>query len=470
MLTRNTIRRLTTGLAATAAVMGGAVGIAACGGSSGSSGSSGSGGGKKTITVAYGSNYVMATATLAAKYYGGLAKAFEAAHPGVTVKLIGIPGSPNDILTKLALLYRSPSTAPDIAEVDNLDIGKFASAGYLMGLNKYLTTSSWWKDFPAVIQNEAKFSGQVYGINQGENVQALTYNKVDFKQAGLPVPWHPRTWQDVINAALTIKHKLPNVTPMWAEGGTGAGSEGVSLGVANLLAGSTDPTVYDAATKKWVVNSAGLRETFNFIHTMTADNLNSPVSQLFSPNAPGNAATYQEKPGVAIAIASNYWGPFWLKYQSPLWPDAVKDIGVTPLPTFNGSGSDIASLLTGWDNVIYKGAQNPGLVWQFENFMMQKHNLLSFDDDGLMIPPVTKWAYAPQYANFGAPFQVEFAKLESHASEWPDTQSMPVWSEAFQQATGALEQSSGTSVASALATMKSYITEQLGSSSVESKN
>lgn len=469
MLMGDTIRRLTAGTACTVAVAAGAVGLAGCGGASGAAGSSGSSGGKKTITVAYGSNYVMATATLAPKYYGSLAKAFEAQHPGVTVKLVPIPGNPNDILTKLALLYRSASTAPDIAEVDNLDIGKFASAGYLMPLNKYVAKASWWKGFPAVIQNEAKFGGQVYGINQGENVQALTYNKLDFQKAGLPVPWHPRTWQDVIKAALTIKHKLPNITPMWAEGGTGAGSEGVSLGVANLLAGSTDPTVYDPAAKKWVVNSAGLRETFNFIHTMTVNNLNAPVSQLFNPNAPGNAAAYQEKPGVAIAIASNYWGPFWLKYQSPLWPGAAKDIGVTPLPTYNGAGADIASVLTGWDNVIYKGAQNPGLVWQFENFMMKQSNLLAFDDDGLMIPPVTKWAYARQYADFGAPFQVEFARLESHASEWPDTQDMPVWSEAFQQATGALEQSPSTSVASALSTMKSYVTEQLGANAVETK-
>jgi multiple sugar transport system substrate-binding protein len=463
MQIRSTIRRLGTGLAATAALTAGAVGIAACGGSSGSTG------GKNTISVAYGSNYVMATAALAPQYYGQLAKAFEAAHPGVTVKLIPIPGNPNDIITKLGLLYRSPSTAPTIAEIDNLDIGKFSSAGYLMPLNKYLATAPWWKGFPSVIKNEAAFGGNVYGVNQGENVQALTYNKLDFEKAGLPVPWHPRTWQDVITAAETIKQKLPNITPLWAEGGSGAGTEGVSLGVANLLAASTDPTVYDASTKKWVVDSAGLRETFNFIHTLTADNLNAPVSQLFNPNAPGNAATYQYKPGAAIAIASNYWGPFWLKYQAPLWAASVKDIGVTPLPTYNGSGSDIASLLTGWDNVVYSGAQNPSLAWQFLNFSMQKSNLIRFDDDGLMIPPDTKYASAPQYANFGAPFQTEFAKLEPYATEWPDTQNMPVWSEAFQQATGALEQSAGTSVASAIASMKSYVSEQLGSSAVESQ-
>jgi hypothetical protein len=74
MQIRSTIRRLGTGLAATAALTAGAVGIAACGGSSGSTG------GKNTISVAYGSNYVMATAALAPQYYGQLAKAFSRPH------------------------------------------------------------------------------------------------------------------------------------------------------------------------------------------------------------------------------------------------------------------------------------------------------------------------------------------------------------------------------------------------------
>jgi len=86
-----------------------------------------------------------------------------------------------------------------------------------------------------------------------------------------------------------------------------------------------------------------------------------------------------------------------------------------------------------------------------------------------MIPPDTQYASDPQYANFGAPFQTEFAKLEPYATEWPDTQDMPVWSEAFQQATGALEQSASTSVASAIASMKSYVSEQLGSNAVETQ-
>jgi multiple sugar transport system substrate-binding protein len=424
---------------------------------------------KVTLSIAFGSTYVMATAALAPKFYGNIAKEFEATHPGVTVDLIPIPGSPNDIITKLSLLYRSASTAPTIAEIDNLDVGKFASAGYLLPLNKYVSQESWWSSFPKVVQDEAELNGKYYGVNQGENVQALAYNKDDFKEAGLPVPWHPTTWQDIINAALTIKKKLPKVTPIWAEGGTGAGTGGISLGVANLLAGSSDPTVYDKSTGKWVVNSSGLKQTFSFIHTLTVDGLNAPVSDLFNPNAPGNATAYMKSPGAAIAIASNYWTTSWLENDAPSWPQAKTEIGITPLPTSDGQGSDIASLLTGWDQAIYSGTPNAKLAFSLLNFMMQKQNLLTVDNDGEWIPPVTSYATDPLYTNFGAPFQSEFAGLEKYASEWPDVANLPVWSQAFQDATGNLEQNSSTTVQDALNTMQSYVSEQLGSSAVETK-
>jgi multiple sugar transport system substrate-binding protein len=463
VFTKSRPRTFRAKLACTAAALTvGAVTLAGCGGSS-------AGPGKNVLTIAYGSTFVFATAALAPQYYGNIAREFEAAHPGVTVKLIPIAGSPSDIVTKLSLLYRSPSTAPTITQIDSGDVGLFAEAGYFLPLNSYVSKTSWWQGFPQVVKNETTFGGKVYAVNQGENVQALAYNKIDFRKAGLPVPWHPRTWQDIINAALTIKKKLPGVTPVWAEGGTGAGTVGVELGVGNLLAASSDPTVFDQKTGKWVIDSAGLRQTFAFIHTLAADNLNAPVADLFNPNAPGNSTTYMMSPGAAIALASNYWGASWLENQAPAWPKAAQAIGIAPLPTVNGQGSGTSSLITGWDQAIYSHAQNPALAWQLLDFMMQKKNLLAADNDGEFIPPDIAYAKDPLYLNFGAPFQAEFAKLEPYATEWPGTSNLPIWSEAFQQATGALEQNPGTSVSAAVQTMKTYISEGLGPSDVESQ-
>lgn len=48
---------------------------------------------KVTLSIAYSSDYVMATSAMPPVFYGGIAKQFEAAHPGVTVKLVPIPGT-----------------------------------------------------------------------------------------------------------------------------------------------------------------------------------------------------------------------------------------------------------------------------------------------------------------------------------------------------------------------------------------
>ena len=423
---------------------------------------------KTVISIAFGSTYVMNTPQSAPTFFGGIAKAYEASHPGVTVNLVPIPGSFTDIITKLSLLYRSPSTAPTIAELPTQDLGEFESAGYLLSLTKYLAGASWWSGYPAAVKSEGTVNGQVYAVNQGENVQALSYNIPDFKKAGIPVPWRPRTWQDVINALQKIKHALPTVTPIWAEGGSGDGSEGIILGVGNLLPGSTNPTVFDKSTGKWVVSSSGLTQVFKFIHTLTVDKLNAPVSQLFNANATGNAPTYVKSPGAAVAIASNYFGQEWLHYCAPCWPQAAKIVGLAPIPTVNGQGSDISSLVSGWDLAIYNKTPDPAAAFAVLNLMQSKSNMIAVDNAGGWIPPDVAYAKDPLYVNFSAPFQAEFANLEPHASVWPSTPDFSVWSQGFQNATGALEDNSGESVSVAVQAMKSYVTTQLGASKVES--
>jgi multiple sugar transport system substrate-binding protein len=452
----------TIAIAAAATAVG--LALSACSGKS-----SGSGSGSKTLSIAFSSQYVMATAQLAPEYYGGIAKEFEAAHPGVTVTLIPISGGPSDITTKLALLYRSSSTAPTIAQMFDSDASKFAASGYLLPLNKYLAATNWWGGFPKALQDIGTFNGQVEGITQGVNTQALMYNKLDFAQAGLPVPWQPKNWQDVLSAAETIKAKVPGATPMWAEGGTSDGTEGVVLGVGNLLQASVDPTVYDSATGKYVVDSPGLREAFDFIHQMTVHGLNAPVSQLFDPNATGNANGEMKTENIAIGLASNYWGASWLKNNAPDWQAAATTIGVAPLPTSQGQGSGSATLISGLQQGIYAKAPNPSLAFQLLDFMNQKASMLKAANDIELVPPVTAYASDPTYVNFGAPFQAEFAKYLSVGQSWPLRGDFTAWSVGFQQATGALIQNAGTTVDQAITILKNATNAQLGSGHTETR-
>ena len=68
----------------------------------------------------------------------------EAANPNIKVKLEPIIASEGDYYTKLDLMMRSPSTAPDLVREDSFLISSDVTAGYLAPLDKYLAT---WPDY-----------------------------------------------------------------------------------------------------------------------------------------------------------------------------------------------------------------------------------------------------------------------------------------------------------------------------------
>jgi multiple sugar transport system substrate-binding protein len=425
---------------------------------------------KITLTMAYGATYVMITPQDAKSWWGGIAKEFEAAHPNVTVNTVPIPGAFNDIVTKLALDYRSASTAPTIAEIPSQVIGEFATSSFLLPLNKYVDATSWWKGYPAVVQSEGTFSGTTYAVNQGENDNGLYYNKVMFKKAGIPVPWKPTNWAQVISAAQKIKKAVPGVSPLFVIGGTAGGANSVLLGVGNLLAGATTPTVYDTKTKKWVVNSPGLNEVYSFLHTLTKDGLNAPTSTLFNPNAPNLPPTLIQAGKVAIALTGNYIGSSWVKQTCvPCFPNAPKEIGAVALPKVDGSsGIDAASTLGGWDLAIAKSTPYPKLAGELLNMMQTQTNMVTADNYGGWVPPVKSYDASPAYLNFAPPFQAVWGGILPASQLTPTEAAATDWDYGFEEATGDLISNPNETVKQAAQVMESYVTQQLGASNVES--
>lgn len=110
--------------------------------------------GKTVLRVAYGSQFVFLTPQLAVRWWGTVAREFEKAHPGVTVQFTPIPGGYLDIVNKMSLLFRTTSTAPDVAELPAGQLGEWSSSGYLLPVNKYLSSASYWSSIPKPVQDE----------------------------------------------------------------------------------------------------------------------------------------------------------------------------------------------------------------------------------------------------------------------------------------------------------------------------
>src|SRR5690349_6627657 len=77
---------------------------------------------KVTLKVAYSQDFVPLTPELGKAYWASIIDQFQKANPNVTVEATPVPGIYKDFENKMGLLYRSPDTAPDNAELSNQNI------------------------------------------------------------------------------------------------------------------------------------------------------------------------------------------------------------------------------------------------------------------------------------------------------------------------------------------------------------
>ena len=170
-------------------------------------------------------------------------------------------------MNKAAILFRSPSTTPDVIQMPTTYVAQFAGSDYLLPLNSFVQSSqasSFWPTMPAGVQHMSTIDGNVYAINAGNNNTGLLYNKTMLTKAGVKMPWTPTSWQQILQVAEKVKAANPGVWPLWVAAGVAAGPTNVLQGSGNLIFGSSNTTMFDTKTKKWVVNSSGIRATLAF--------------------------------------------------------------------------------------------------------------------------------------------------------------------------------------------------------------
>ena len=357
--------------AAAAALLAGAASLSGCTLSGSSSG------GAKTITVAYQDfgNFTQLNTEMQT-----VKSEYEAAHPGYTVDLEPIKASENDYYTKLTLMNRAGSTAPDVMYEDTFLINSDIQAGYLAPLDSYLAQWSDWSQFTAQAKASADGAdGKVYGVPMGTDTRALYYNKTLFKQAGLPVPWQPKSWADVLAAARQIKAKLPGVTPLNVYSGKGAGEGATMQGLEMLLYGTADQ-LYDATTKKWTPSTPGMLAALDFIKTIYTTGLAPDVQDALDPNF-GTTIPDSLIPDGKLAIdLDGSWLPStWGPGQSKPWPTWSSTVGVAPMPTQNGQAPGSTSMSGGWVLSVGSHAPDKQAAFDFVALAENKANTLNYD-------------------------------------------------------------------------------------------
>jgi multiple sugar transport system substrate-binding protein len=422
-----------------------------------------------TITVAYSKTYVFDADPLSVTWWNSVKKQFEQSYPGAHLKLEGFDGTDVDLVNKVALLYKSKSTTPDVFMLPSGYVGEWVASNYFASLDQYLTATGapWWSGFPTVIKNESRINGHVYAVNTGENNSAIYYNKAMLRKAGIKLPWHPKTWADIIAAAKKVKTANPGVVPLWAAAGTSAGAGGVLQGSANLVFGSKTPIIFDAKTKKWVVDSPGLRQVFQFYKEVYSDHLGASTSDLFSPKAVGRPVELMKDRQLAIAIGSNWFADAWTE-QNRHWATASTEAASVPLPTSVGQAPGSASTLGGWAVGVSAASKNQALAWDLINVIERTNNQIYIANHAGFVPPSKAVQQAKGYINYAPPFNRTFADALPNSQEVPSNQAgYPVWVQGIGQATGQIAQNPSTSVNAAIKTLTDTMKNQVGAGSIE---
>ncbi|MEU9334509.1 extracellular solute-binding protein [Streptomyces sp. NPDC048290] len=312
-------------------------------------------------------------------YLADIKTQFEKANPGKKVEFVPIKAADSEYYTKLQQMLRSPKTAPDLVYEDTFLINSDITSGYLTPLDPYLEKWADWDQFIDTAKAAARGEdGKTYGVPDGTDTRGLWYDKAIFAKAGLPAEWQPKTWDDVLAAARTIKEKVPGVTPLNVYTGKPMGEAASMQGFEMLLYGTGEPgedPLYDKDGKKWIAGSQGFKDALAFVETVYQEKLGPDVADALDPNF-GTRVRGELLPEGRLGIdLDGSWLPQdWLPGSGHEWPEWSDKLGLAAMPTQHGQAPGKVSMSGGWTWSIPDKAANKDLAFDFITTMQTKAN------------------------------------------------------------------------------------------------
>lgn len=132
----------------------------------------------------------------AATLLGRLAREYEKAHPGVTIKDSAGASTTDELLTKLQAGFAS-DTYPDISYAYGSWVAKLGSSGRSLDISPLINAApEAWAEFPEAARQTATVGDRIVGMPAVNGNLAVIYNRTLLKKAGLADPSPDWTWDD----------------------------------------------------------------------------------------------------------------------------------------------------------------------------------------------------------------------------------------------------------------------------------
>ncbi|MBG0830735.1 extracellular solute-binding protein [Planomonospora sp. ID67723] len=363
------------GLVMGAAITAASLLLGGCGGGS-ENGSEASPGGKVTIEW-----WHIGTAEPNKTIYDGWAKAYQAQHPNVTIKVTPME---NDAFKSKMATVTTAASAPDIFSTwgggvlkQQLDAGIVKDFGDVNAIGKFTSAAL------AAYQ----IDGKTYGIPVDVGMVGFWYNKKLFAEAGVTEP--PATWPAFLDAVKKLK--AAGITPIAL-----AGKEKwpghyywtyLAMRMAGLDALKQAATTHDFTGAGFVAAGRKLKELVD-LEPFQKGFLNAAYS---TPD--GQAATVGS--GKAAMELMGQWAP---SVQKDAGGGIGEDLGFFPFPAVEG-GQGAATEALGGGNGFAIGADAPAEAVDFLKFISQMDNHKKFVESGAGLPALAGGEEAIKDAN-----------------------------------------------------------------------
>jgi multiple sugar transport system substrate-binding protein len=371
-------------------------------------------------------------------WLAGVKEDFEEQNPNVEVELLPIQAPEGDFFAKLALMVKS-GKSPDVVTEDTFMINSDAAGELIAPLDDYINEWDDWKNFNEKMKQVVKASdGKLYGVPYSSGAVGLWYNVNIFEKAGLPVPWEPKNWDEVIYAAETIKENIPGVDPFWAFSGKAMGEATSMQTFASLLSGTEDE-LYDFDSKKWVVKSKGFLDSLKFMDEIYSNNLGPALSQVLTGKAADIVQTdLMPKEKVGILLSGNWVSGSWIESGPAPWPEGTEVYKFTGMPTQNGQDPGVTAMSGGWALSIPSNSDNKDLAFEFIKLATNAEHNKDFSLKSFDLTPRVDVAKDPEIISAPGNVTKEAAALLDYANFRPSVDQYPAVSTKIQAAVEAV--------------------------------
>ena len=317
----------------------------------------------------------------------------------VKINVMELP-APDNSYREAMVMRLASGTAPDIFAEDSFCIPADAMAGYLLDLTDRANAWEWDCWVPAA-KDAVTFQGKVWGLNRDTDVRPLYYRKDIFEAAGIPVPWQPKSWDDILAAARAINAKrtdiakklgVPDVIPTAIKAGSMGGEATTMQGFYMVLLGAGG-RLYDAESGKWVAKSSAILDALKFYRTIYIDEGLSTDPEFWMAGSPvdkihlylSNVGQRPKEPAVAMLLST--WDGVWYDAANPDHEryipapgrDAVLAYCKMPAkePGAGIRGQDFVTISGGWGMAISAKCEHPDIAFEFLKFVHSKGECLA---------------------------------------------------------------------------------------------